>query len=165
MPRGRPGAVSDRPRPVLSSNASGLGLSAIPTIAPGADAPVSYDTLLAEAGVFRDPSIETTGLAHNHPVTTRSRRGKPQTQRFPVALTATEARDLTKKTGQRHDWYCAGLQCKLCAEPLVGWVLGGRKFAAEHDHVTEFVPGLYAEMDEVEDEDEDTTEGGEPDGP
>lgn len=161
MPRGRPGVASnvlERP----TSPQSSLGLSSIPTLTPGAAAPINYDQMLAEAGVFRDPTIESTGLAHHYPVPGLSRRGNPQMKKYSVALSAVEARNQTKATGDRHDYYSPGLQCPRCQDPLVGWVLGGRKFAVEHDHVTEFEPELYIEMETAEASVEDT--GGPPDG-
>ncbi len=152
MPRGRPGGGA-LPRHSTSAPATGLGLSAIPTVTPDHQI-LNYDAMLADAGVFR----EGDGLYHYQTVVGggTSPNGRPtrRKQKYPVALTAESARILTKTTGTRHDWFCPGLQCKLCADPMVGWVLGGRKFAGEHDHVITPDPTLY-HYEEVEDEAED----------
>lgn len=150
MPRGRPGAGALASRPT-SAPSSTLGLGAIPTVTPDHQM-LNYDALLAANGVFR----EGDGLYHYQPVmgegVNRNGRATRRMKKYPVALTAVDARNLTKGTGERHDWYCPGLQCKLCAEPLVGWVLGGRKFQVEHDHVITPDPTLYIEEEIGDDE-------------
>jgi hypothetical protein len=109
---------------------------------------LSYMAVLEQQGVERDPATGT--LVHWLPYGTRERGGRavPVMKRFPVALTAEEARVQTRATGDRWDFYAVGLKCRDCANPLTGWVLGGRKLQAEHDHVTEATPELYREYDD-----------------
>jgi hypothetical protein len=163
MPRGRPGATLEPPRPTHPVN--GFGLDAIPTATPDQGTPLDYGALLAANGVFRDPTVTSTGFAHWMTVAseanvTRRGRAVQQQKRYPVAMTAEEARALTKATGERHDWYCAGIQCPRCTSPLVGWVLGGRKFQQEHDHVTEQPATLYREIEVDVPDDADGDGGG-----
>lgn len=147
MPRGKPGA-SLLERPSTSTPSTGLGLGAIPTMTPDHQV-LNYDAMLAEAGVFRQGG----GLYRWAPVVTIAQDGRTRRRekRFPVALDGEQARALTKATGERHDWYDPGTQCPKCQHMLSGWVLGGRKRSDEHDHVTDFEPGLYREVD-AEDE-------------
>lgn len=109
---------------------------------------LSYKDLLRQAGAYRDP---TKGVVHTMPFGVPYKVGnawKQQTKVFQVAMSAEEARAKTRegKAG-RWDWYCAGVECKLCREPIVGWCLGGRKFAVEHEHVTGFDPTRFGETD------------------
>ncbi len=137
MPRGRPrGAVAMPPsvrNDVMANDSLDLGLS--------------YTDILRQAGAYRDPH---KGVVHRMPFGAPFRRGGrwvQQTKIYPVAMSAEEARDKTRATGERHDWYSPGSTCKKCIDPIVGWCLGGRKFQAEHDHVTDFDPTLYGEME------------------
>lgn len=156
MPRGRSGAaVMDRPSP--TTNTDPLGARA-------ADLRfnLSYESILADEGVFRDPSVKSTGFARWVNVASEnnvSRRGKAfvQQKKIAVAMSAEDARAYTKATGDRHDWYDPGSECPKCSEPLVGWVLGGRKRAVDHDHVTLAPPSLYRTV-EVEVDDDEMTE-------
>ena len=106
-----------------------------------------YMSILEQQGVERDPA--TGNLVHWMPYGTRQRGGRdvPVLKRFPVALSLAEAREQTRATGDRWDYYVVGLKCRDCTEPLVGWALGGRKLQAEHDHVTEATPELYREVE------------------
>lgn len=155
MPRGRPGASAVAERPAAAP-ASTLGLSAIPTVIPGHQ-PLNYDQMMSDAGVFR----EGDGLYHYLYVvgeaTSANGKALRRKQKFPVALSAEEARIKTKTTGERHDWLCPGIQCPRCQEMLTGWVLGGRKFQAEHDHVTVPDPTRFI-YEEVEDDATDEAE-------
>lgn len=132
-------------------------------IAADIESNLSYAQVLANAGAYRDPR---RGIVHDMPFGTPFKRdGKwvQQTKTFPVAQTAEEARAKTRATGDRWDWYSPGLDCPKCSDPIVGWCLGGRKFAHEHDHVIDFDPTVYGvmevdppadgEMDEVSAED------------
>ncbi len=104
---------------------------------------LSYPQILADAGAYRDPRL---GIVHKMPVGAPFQRDGRWVQNqkvYRVAMSAEEARQMTRSTGDRWDWYSPGLDCPKCFEPIVGWCLGGRKFAAEHDHVTDFDPSLY----------------------
>lgn len=130
MPRGQRidiGAPADSPAVM---QAAGL-------VNPTQRVAQSYMDLLGQQGVFFDS--EWGVLAHWAPDGPR-REGK-----FPVAVSAEEARENTRagKLRRRWDYYVAGLKCRECANPLTGWALGGRKLQAEHDHVTEATPELY----------------------
>lgn len=152
MARGARGAVLDAPLP--TDNLDPLGARA-------ADIRhnLSYESLLAAEGVFRDPTVRTTGLARWVDVASEqnvSRRGRAvqQQRKYAVAMSAEEARVFTKQAGERHDWYDPGTVCPKCAEPLVGWVLGGRKRQVEHDHVVQDAPSQYRTV-EVDAPDDD----------
>jgi hypothetical protein len=138
MPRGMRGAVAERP---LATDALDL------------DDGLSYPDLLRQAGAYREPG---RGIVHRMPIGSPYRRADgtwgQQTKTYPVASSAEEAREKTRATGDRWDYYEAGTKCKRCAEAgasgvISGWVLGGRKFAVEHDHVTTFDPAVYGEME------------------
>lgn len=131
-------------------------------IADDIDQNLSYGRILAEAGAYRKPG---QGIVHDLPFGRPFRRGGrwvQQTKTYPVAMSAAEAREKTRATGERHDYYEPGAKCKFCAEVtgngvISGWVLGGRKFQAEHAHVTSFDPAVYGEVevDPPLDDDED----------
>lgn len=109
--------------------------------------PLSYTDILREAGAYRDPRL---GIVHRMPFGAPFRQGGrwvQQTKVYPVAMSAEEARAKTQATGDRWDWYSPGSVCKRCSEPIVGWCLGGRKFAVEHDHVTDFNPAVYGTVE------------------
>ena len=138
MPRARSGAAV-LPPPMTTSDP--LGTDALDVGA------LSYTDILRQAGAYRDPY---KGVVHRMPFGVPFQRGGrwvQQTKVFPVAMSAEEARAKTRATGERWDWYSPGSRCGRCNEPIVGWCLGGRKFAVEHDHVTDFDPTLYDEVE------------------
>lgn len=113
---------------------------------------LSYAQILANAGAFRDYSrSERDGqIVHKMPIGAPYRSGGKwvqQTKTYPVAMSAEEAREKTRATGNRWDWYSPGSDCPKCTNLIVGWCLGGRKFAQDHDHVTDFDPTLYGVME------------------
>ena len=130
---------------------------------------LDYFQILADAGAFRQGGQ----IFHKLPVGQPFRqvplgqsprqgaRWVQQTKTFPVAMSAEEARKKTRATGDRWDYYEAGAKCKQCAEVgsglISGWVLGGRKFQAEHAHVTDLDTAVYSydEVDPPEMSDED----------
>ncbi len=105
---------------------------------------MSYEAVLASQGVERGPSGE---LRHRMSI------GPGRYRWYPVALSLADARNLTRDTGTRHDFYATGLSCKDCQGVNSGWVLGGRKLQAEHEHVTradfEEYPDEYDAVDEA----------------
>lgn len=114
---------------------------------PGLASNLSYMAALEAAGVERD---ERGNLVHWLAAGERQRSdgsAVPVLKRFPVALSLEEAREKTRATGDRHDYYALGLDCRECRGPLRGWVLGGRKIQNEHDHVTFATPELYREVE------------------
>jgi hypothetical protein len=118
-----------------------------PLLAPDPLEDRSYAEALAAAGAYRD---RKRGVVHEMPygpAFKRNGRWVQQTKTFPVATSAAEAREKTKQTGERHDWYSDGSECPKCRELIVGWCLGGRKFQAEHDHVTQYDPTVYGERE------------------
>lgn len=130
------------------------GLDPIPSVPSAGDTlrnDLDYFSILAREGVYRKGSE----MFHDVPVGRPYRVGKTwrqQTKAYPVVMGAEEAREKTRATGDRHDYYEAGAKCKKCAEAgsgglISGWVLGGRKFANEHDHVTLFDPAVYGEVE------------------
>lgn len=139
MPRGvRNAAVAPRPVPMSDPLAS---------VAADIENNLSYSQILANAGARRNPR---RGIVHDMPVGAPYKQGGrwvQNTKTYQVAMSAEEARQQTRATGERWDWYSPGLDCPKCYEPIIGWCLGGRKFAAEHDHVTDFDPTLYGVME------------------
>lgn len=133
------GAPADSP---AARQAGGL-------VPPALAANLSYMGVLEAQGVRRDEMGE---LYHLMPYGEAVRDGKTvvRYKRYPVALSLDEARERTRATGTRHDFYSTGLRCKQCTDPLRGWILGGRKAVAEHDHVTDATPELYEYGDEVD---------------
>lgn len=98
---------------------------------------VSYEAILAEQGVERDPDTGELVRWVESP-TIRDTSGQPMEIKRFVAMTRQEAQEKSRMTSQPWDWYCTGLKCPQCAEPLVGWVrgsFGGLKFEREHDHI------------------------------
>ncbi len=112
------------------------------------DYDLSYSQMLARAGAYRQPG---KGIMHKMPVGPAVQRGGKwvqQTKAYPVAMSAEEAREKTRATGDRWDYYEAGTTCDRCVKAggdgvISGWVLGGRKFAAEHEHVTNYDPTVF----------------------
>ncbi len=159
MPRGQRGAVlapPDLTDPLMADSLAPSGA-------------LTYSEMLREAGAYFDAN--RGGVVHRMPIGQPYRRGGrwlQSTKVYPVANSAEEARNKTRDTGERHDWYCPGKPCKRCAEAgadpvMSGWVLGGRKFQQEHGHVTDFDPTLYGEIEvaapDMEDEDDPVMDG------
>ena len=123
-------------------------MAAAGLVPPVTTAAQSYMDILAANGVTYDP--EWGVLVHRAPA--GSRDGKPVRRKYPVALTAEEAREKTRAgvLRSRWDYFATGVKCGDCAAPISGWAWGGRKFNAEHDHVTDASPDLYevVELDE-----------------
>lgn len=126
---------------------------------------LSYPALLKAAGAYRDPKL---GIVHKVPVGAPFRDGGrwiQNTKAYRVAMTAEDARNKTRATGDRYDYYEPGTTCDKGAKQgitcvMTGWVLGGRKFSSEHAHVTDFDAAVYdtveveapTEEDDVSDE-------------
>lgn len=121
-------------------------------IADDIDSNLSYGRILAEHGARRDPR---KGIVHDLPFGQPFRRGGrwiQQTKTYRVAMSAEEARQKTRATGERWDYFEPGAECDRCLKAggdgiVSGWVLGGRKFQVEHDHVTTFDPTVYGEVE------------------
>lgn len=98
---------------------------------------LNYMDTLAELGVERDPE---TGELVRWVVdpTLNDDTGPLERMRF-VALTRQDAQAKSRSGSTPWDWYCTGLKCPQCIEPMVGWVrssMGGLKFEREHDHIS-----------------------------
>lgn len=152
MPRGMWGATAPPP-------------SIDPLMVGGANVQfdLDYFQILANNGARRVPG---RGIVREALIGAPYRQGGrwvQNTKTYSVAMSAKEAREKTKATGERWDYYEAGATCDQCVKVgggvIAGWVLGGRKFQAEHDHVTNFDPAVYGvveieapEVDEVSEE-------------
>lgn len=140
MPRTRDAALSTSSGDALRPDALDLDLER------------SYSEILAEAGARRGPNRT---IVHDMPIGAPYKRGTrwlQDTKTFPVAMSAEEARDKTRATGERWDYFEPGVICDACikVDPgfvLSGWVLGGRKFQAEHAHVTNFDPSQFGTIE------------------
>lgn len=138
----------------LRNSAPPAEIDPLATVADDLDYDLSYSQILARAGAFRQPG---KGIMHKLPVGPPIRQGGKwvqQTKAYPVAMSAEEARVKTRETGDRWDYYEAGATCDRCVKAggdgiVAGWVLGGRKFQAEHDHVTNYDPSVvsFVEVD------------------
>lgn len=142
----------------IKSTPPPAGLDPLATVADDLDYDLSYSQILARAGAFRVPGKGIMHKMGTGPAVQRGDRWVQQTKTYPVAMSAEEARVKTRDTGERWDYYEVGARCKRCAEVggdgvISGWVLGGRKFAQEHEHVTNFDPALisYEEVDPPDD--------------
>ena len=124
-------------------------MAAAGLVPPVTTAAQSYMDILAANGVTYDP--EWGVLVHWAPAGTVN--GRPREGKYPVALTAEQARENTRAgtLGRRWDYFATGIRCGDCAAPISGWAWGGRKFNAEHDHVADAAPDLYRVVDLDED--------------
>ncbi len=143
----------------LRGGAPAADIDPLARVADDIDYDLSYSQILARNGAYRVGSE----ILHKLPIGVPIRQGGKwvqQTKAYPVAMSAKEARIKTRDTGTRHDYYEAGARCKRCAEAgsgglVSGWVLGGRKFQSEHDHVTNYDPAVitFEEVDAPVDDD------------
>lgn len=146
MPRGQRIDIGAPPdSPAVRQTAGGL-------VAPRLATHMDYMSALEAVGVERDPA--TGNLIHWMSAGTAMQNGRAvgRVKKFNVALSLDEARERTRATGDRWDYYVDGLKCRECTGPLRGWALGGRKLQSEHDHVVEATPELYRVV-ELDDDD------------
>lgn len=136
------------PRGATATPPAALDPLAAATVADEIDYDLSYSQILAKNGAFRQPG---RGIVHKMVIGSpyQARGGwRQDTKVYPVAMSAEEARERTRQTGIRHDYYEPGATCEKCLKAggdgiVSGWVLGGRKFQTEHQHVTNRNPEEY----------------------
>lgn len=103
---------------------------------------LSYEQVLAEQGVERDPATGRLCRWVGVGPVQRDRDGTPRQRMVKhfVALTA-EAAQNSSKPGECWDFYVLGARCRTmptpCDRPLSGWAHRGRKLTDEHHHVTD----------------------------